>query len=124
LWELRFARDGWAIESGQYQRSHAGRVPDWYQKEPTVNVADRFWLDSFFELSTCRHYGATAGPIPWNMIVEYGERKQLEPSMIDILLKVIRVLDLAWMDWKEEQRDRQTRAQSAAGRRAKAAKTR
>lgn len=120
MWELRCARDGWAIESGQYQRSHAGKVPDWYLKEPSVNQADRFWLDSFFELSTCRHYGTFPGPIPWNVIVEYGERKQLEPSMIDVLLKVTRGLDITWLDWKDEQRNRAKQAQSAAARRARA----
>lgn len=94
-------RNGWAIQSGQYQRNTGG-LPKWYLDRPAAARGDEFYIRAFAELSTTRNYGFTLGPIPWDRIVAYGSHKGLEPDMIDALVAVIREMDRAWLEWQRD----------------------
>lgn len=48
------------------------------------------------------------GPIPWNRIVDYGERKQLDNAMMGVFEIVIRELDEAYLRWQREQQKKRT----------------
>lgn len=39
------------------------------------------------------------GPIPWNLIVQYAEYHGLESDITDLFIRVIRSLDIAYLDW-------------------------
>lgn len=42
------------------------------------------------------------GPIPWNVIVQYAEYNGLEPDITDLLIRVVRALDIEYLDWCKE----------------------
>ena len=91
------------MEPGQYQNA-TGRLPDWWDKKPPEMRGDSFYLHAFWELSSCRDFGQYLGPIPWDKIVLYGERKGLDAGMIDVLELVIREMDEAYLRDLREQR--------------------
>lgn len=103
-WELRYARDGWAHESGQYAAA-TGREPEWIAKCPPLARGEEFYIRAFWELSSCRLFGMVVGPIPWNHILLYAQFKQLDPEITDLFIRVIRELDEAYLsDQRTEQR--------------------
>jgi len=65
-------------------------------------------MRAFWELSSCRSFGGGAiGPIPWNRIIEYGERKGLDNSLIEVMEVVMREMDEAYIrDQLDEQERR------------------
>jgi len=84
------------IESGQYERTKAGRtgkLPDWYENEPTKWPGDDIYLCAFWELSTERTYGQYLGPIPWSKIIFYGDRLGLDETMVVVFTRILRELD-------------------------------
>ena len=77
-------------------------MPKWFEDEPKSERGDEFYIRAFWELSSCRQFyivqgvkGAhtVLGPIPWDKLVEYGERAGLEPDMMNVFSVVIRELD-------------------------------
>lgn len=100
---MRFARDGWAITSGQYER--AGKdLPEWFLEEPEISRGERFIIQAFFELGTCRQTGMGIGPIPWIAIQSYAEIHDLDPDVAAVFTQMIRALDLAYLEHEEERR--------------------
>ncbi len=124
MWDLRYSQDGWAIEDGQYQNTSGGKkrgLPDWYNKQPELVRGDEFYIRAFWELSTCRQFGQSFGPIPWHRILQYGLHKRLDRGMIDVLEVVVRELDEEYLRWlrdnQKRQRDRtQGQTRKKAGR--------
>jgi hypothetical protein len=98
---LRYARDGWAIESGQYEKNTGG-LPKWYRDAPEAARGDDFYMSAFSELSSTRQFGDVIGPIPWNHIIEYGFHHGLDDCMMKVLVTVIREMDEAWLEWQRE----------------------
>lgn len=73
-----------------------------------MSRGDDFYIRAFWELSSCRDFGSFVGPIPWDKIVMYGERKGLDSAMIEVLEFVIRELDEVYLkDLRELQRQHQ-----------------
>lgn len=98
------------MESGQYQRA-TGTLPDWWLNKPSGARGDDFYIRAFWELSSCRDFGNFLGPIPWDKIILYGERKGLDEAMIGVLELVIRELDEVYLrDLREQRRAEQERA--------------
>jgi hypothetical protein len=63
-------------------------------------------MRAFWNLSSERQFGHAIGPIPWSKIIDYGERRNLDDTMMDVFEHVLRELDEAYLKW---QRDRQKR---------------
>lgn len=63
---------------------------------------DEFYMRAFWELSSCRQFGDVIGPIPWDKIMDYAERKHLEPDMIAVFEDVMRQLDEAYLGWQRD----------------------
>jgi hypothetical protein len=69
-------------------------------------------MQAFWELSSCRAFGMSLGPIPWTAIVEYAERKGLDSSMIPVFEVVMRELDECYLtDLREQQRQRESQSE-------------
>jgi hypothetical protein len=100
------------VESGQYQNS-TGSVPDWWHKKPPEVRGDEFYLRAFWELSSCRQFGFSVGPIPWHIIVEYGDRKGLDRGMMEVFEYVIRELDEVYL--KDLNKNRQESTEKPDG---------
>lgn len=67
-----------------------------------TDFSDRFWLDCFNELSTCRQVGMGSGAIPWTAINEYALSIGYPfPKDFSFL---IRAMDTAWLKWHNDQR--------------------
>jgi hypothetical protein len=98
------------VESGQYQKA-TGKLPDWWDKRPPEQRGDDFFIRAFWELSSCRDFGQFLGPIPWDKIILYGERKGLDEAMIGVLEVVIRELDEVYLrDLREQRRQAEANA--------------
>ena len=95
------------METGQYERN-TGRLPEWWDKKPPEVRGDDFYIRAFWELSSCRQFGQFVGPVPWDKIVAYAERKQLDSAMVEVLEVVIRELDEVYLSDLRENRRRQT----------------
>ena len=91
MYDLTYQRDGWASESGQYQRARGtgGRAQKFIEDEPPYVRGDEFYLRAFWELSSERQFGQAIGPIPWSKIVMYGERRNLDDSMMGVFERVV-----------------------------------
>lgn len=64
-------------------------------------------MRAFWELSSTRQFGQVVGPIPWDMIVLYGERAGLSLDMQRVFEEVVRELDEKYLEHcREEQRQR------------------
>jgi len=65
-------------------------------------------MRAFWELSSERQFGTCIGPIPWSKILEYGERKGLDYSMLAVFERVVRDLDEAYLEWQRDDQKRRT----------------
>lgn len=87
---------------------------------PALEPGDEFYLRAFWDLNTTRQIGMDLGPIPWNRIVEYGERAGLDHDLINPFVRIIRLMDAAYREWNEAEADKrrkQLEAQSPHARR-------
>jgi len=82
-------------------------VPEWAENEPEVFEGDDFYLGAFSELSTCRSFGMSLGPIPWRDIVAYSEYHELERGMSDFFVRVIRQMDMVYLKWQKGKKPKQ-----------------
>jgi hypothetical protein len=71
-------------------------------KEPNLGPFD-FYIESFFELSTCRQIGMALGPIPFTTILEYC--KIFEVEEFTDFLYFMRRLDNIFLSRKKDNGD-------------------
>ena len=90
------------MESGQYEKA-TGKLPDWWDKQPHAVRGDDFYIEAFWELSSCRDFGMGIGPIPWHRILQYGTWKQLDHGMMILFVRVIRELDETYIKGLNEE---------------------
>lgn len=103
LWELRYARDSFSVEAA----AEKGReLPQWFLEEPVMQGADSFYMRAFWDLSSCRNIGMSTGPIPWNIIVTYGERYGLDEDTLETFIYVMRSMDREFLHWCDEEQKR------------------
>lgn len=86
------------------------RLPDWFRQEPDRDPHDAWYHQAFWDLSTERQLGFSAGPIPISRILEYGQRACFEGDMLDVFVRIIRTMDGAYLSWvrKEQESARAT----------------
>ncbi len=108
MYELTHQRDGWASESGQYQKARGtgGRAQKFIEEEPALFRGDELYLLAFDALSSERYFGQAIGPIPWSKIVLYGEKKKLDDAMIGVFTHVLREMDEGYLKWQRNQQER------------------
>lgn len=108
-YDLACQHDGWASESGQYQRARGtgGRQQKFLDDEPPYARGDDFYMRAFWQLSTERQFGQVIGPIPWSKIISYGERESLDYYMCSVFVHVVRELDECYLKWTRDKQERQ-----------------
>jgi hypothetical protein len=83
-------------------------LPDWVHKKPVENRGDDFYLSAFSDLGTCRSLSQEMpGPIPWTAIVEYADRAGLESDVSQGFIRIIRAMDLVYLEWFSEKRQKE-----------------
>lgn len=78
-------------------------MPEWYEDEPVVEIADDFYMKSFYDLGTERQSGMSLGPIPWSKIVTYAQHYGLDPDVTEAFVDIIRTMDTEYMAYNAEQ---------------------
>lgn len=95
-WELDWQEKNFvaqaAIERGQ-------PVPEWLLNEPLLLPGDRFYISAFYELSTCRSFGMTVGPIPWRDIIYYAQFAQLDDDLLSVFVRALRAMDAVYLEY-------------------------
>jgi hypothetical protein len=71
-----------------------------------------FYWEAWNELSTCRSFGVTAGPIPWLAIDQYC--RGMDYELRYVVHKVVRALDRKFLDYAKKEREK--KKQRDAGR--------
>ena len=100
IWLLRYDRDGYSVEAAEIK----GReFPQWFLDRPDEDFNDGFYIRAFDILNTCR-VGGDQGCIPWNHIIQYGQREGLDDDMLNVFIIVIMTMDAAYRNWVMEQR--------------------
>ncbi len=94
MWELEYAEKEYSIQSGIEKNRP---LPDWFENEPLLLPGDEFYIGAFHNLGTCRQYGMTVGPIPWNIIVEYAALHELDNELTKGFVKIISEMDKAYL---------------------------
>lgn len=80
------------------------KLPKWASHEPSLLNGDEFYLEAFWELSTCRSIGMALGPIPWRDIVLYAQFVGLEYDLVTVFVGVIRSMDRAYLEWADKKK--------------------
>lgn len=63
-------------------------------------------MRAFWELSTERQIGFSAGPIPVSAIEKKGAKHGFDDVTMIIFKHVIRELDIAYLDWLNQEREK------------------
>lgn len=74
-------------------------MPEWYLDEPIDYPGDEFYLTAFHQLGTCRQYGDIPGPIPWDKIVTYADRRGLDNVIGVAFEHIISAMDNRYLKW-------------------------
>lgn len=77
---------------------------------PPELVGDEgFYLESFWDLSTCRNFGMGVGPIPWLAIIEYARHLGFDDLLSNDFCKIIKDMDNIYIDWYNKQQAKKTK---------------
>lgn len=79
--------------------------------EPNVSGL-RYYLEAFYELSSCRAFGMTLGPIPFTAILEYS--KIFNEEDFEEFLYLMRVMDREYMKLSSEDSKNKSKQKTGA----------
>lgn len=86
-------------------------MPSGYQtkldEKPDFDISDQFFIESFYELSSCRL--VECGSIPWTAIREFGLSKGLEGAIMEEFHYVIRAIDNHVLTEAQNEREAKSR---------------
>jgi len=102
-WELVYHENSFVIEAAI---ERGVEPPSFLKPEPLLLPGDQFYLDAFWDLSTCRQMGMGLGPIPWKDILEYAQYKELDCDLVDMFFLTIRAMDRVYLDWSDKRADK------------------
>ena len=68
--------------------------------EPYLDRGEEFFITAFYQLSSCRSFAdAAPGPIPWDKIVQYADRRGLDLEMGQAFEHIMRIIDSKYTEW-------------------------
>lgn len=89
---------GWLVEAALERKQP---IPDLFGERPDLMDGDQFFMDAYWELSSCRY--VALGPIPWTAIMEFARYVQLPVDLVPMFNRAIRALDITFLEWREKQ---------------------
>ena len=100
MWELRYQRDGFSVEAGLKKRR---KFPEdhWYFQMPAIPRGSEFIFEAYSDLVTCR---TPDGPIPWDKVALYADKKGLQPDTADLLWEAVKRMDRVERSWVMDNR--------------------
>jgi hypothetical protein len=81
-------------------------LPAPWRNPPETDKDLAWYIEAFSDLSTCRHFGMGAGPIPWTAIVEYKEKEEIEDEEFGAF---IRAMDSEYLKFVAEKNERENK---------------
>lgn len=78
-------------------------MPVWLKNAPSLDPSLSHFYAAFCELTTCRMFGMSPGPIPWTAVMAYADDQQLYGMDRDDLLYLVRAMDTAYLNHAEDQ---------------------
>lgn len=72
-------------------------IPDRILNAPLLPACLEFFVNAFWELSTCRSSGMGLGPIPLTAIFEYGRFYDCSDDLMEDLKQHVQMLDGVYM---------------------------
>ena len=85
---------------------------------------DDFFLRAFADLGSCRQFGMSSGPIPWDKILLYGTVSGLEPDVLRVFTDIIRALDETYLEDQQVQEEKRRERDRTKGRRRRSKRAR
>lgn len=101
MWELEVSEKRYVIEASE---ARGVDPPEFLRDVPLLLEHDQFYLDAFWQMSTCRQSGWSIGPIPWDAVVRFAEFVGLDTEMFPVFLSVTRALDSAFLEWMKKRK--------------------
>jgi len=99
----------------QVRRDRGLDPPDWYMERPELERGHEFFLEAFWQLSTCRQVGLGVGPIPWTACYQYGLAHNLDCDMLVVFPRIMMRMDEAYLDWSAREMERKSKAKVPPG---------
>lgn len=78
-------------------------------EEPVTYPGDDFFLTAFYQLSSCRHSSDIIGPIPWDKIVQYSDRRELDYDVSLAFEHILREMDSEYLAWYQKKQKSRTK---------------
>lgn len=73
---------------------------------PQLTPYEAYFYRAWLELGSARSFGMAPGPIPFPAIITFAKHYGLSRSQTDILIRVVRNIDNAWINATAEKRAR------------------
>lgn len=103
---MRLSRDGFSVDAAI---AKGRELPEWYLDAPELPPGAEIFFEHFYDLTTCRSFSQGPGPIPWLAIAQYAEHWGYAGAARDVLFRVIRDMDNAYLEWSNKEVERQKR---------------
>ena len=87
----------------RYQDKDESEIPPALLDEPDLLQGLTLYYDAFWELFNDRQLGMSVGPIPYSSIVTYCKEWDMDGEMSQIMLRLVRKMDGAFLEWQEKQ---------------------
>lgn len=80
------------------------QLPFPWRDIPKVESLYSWFFDAFSDLSTCRAFGFTTGPIPWRDLTAYVREKKIEDA--EMFEAIIREMDSEYLLYVKEEQEK------------------
>jgi hypothetical protein len=77
-------------------------LPDWYGPPPPIHPEEFWYVQAFYDLSTCRNTGMSLGAIPWRDIVAYAQFHEIDDHLFPIFKAVITAMDATFLKFHDK----------------------
>ena len=74
-------------------------LPKDVENAPVLNEGLELFYSAFAELSTCRSFGMSVGPIPWTAIKQYSDYYEFDADLFDDLVYYIGAMDKTYIEY-------------------------
>lgn len=73
-------------------------IPRVMAEAPELTLGLQLYMDAWYDLSTCRSSGMSAGPIPWLAIYEWATLHELDEDQRELLHAYIPAMDATYFE--------------------------
>ena len=75
-------------------------IPDAIANAPILTEGLELYFMAFLDLTTCRSYGMSEGPIPWTAIKDWATYNRLSSIQTEDLFYMVQEMDNAYLNYR------------------------